>query len=71
MGEPAYPGRMTAAKLIDPVVSARLAKTLKAAGFKKAGRTFRRVSDDVVHVVNVQASGGNAGDYGQFTLKLA
>jgi hypothetical protein len=55
---------------IDAVVRAGLAPELKAAGFRKAARTFRRPFPLGMQVVNVQASRWNGGDTGQFTINL-
>lgn len=55
---------------IDAVIKAGLAPELKAAGFRKTARTFRRPFPLGVQVVNVQASRWNGGDTGQFTVNL-
>lgn len=61
---------MKASALIDAVVRAKLASTLKADGFKKSSRTFLRLRGSVAHVLNVQASAWNSGDEGRLTLNL-
>ena len=56
-------------KAIDQVARDGLAGILRADGFRKKGRTWRRAQHpDVVHVINVQASTSNAGSHGQCTL---
>lgn len=57
-------------RIVDTVTREALSKPLKADGYKKIGRTFHRASASVTRVVNVQASQGNAGDTGQFTINL-
>jgi len=56
--------------LIDKVTRDALSEPLRAAGYKKNGRTFRRSLDDGVQVINVQASVSNAGSSGRFTVNL-
>ena len=55
-------------KVIDRVATEALAASLAAAGFKRAGRTWRRRVENAVQVVHVQASRHNAGADGQFVL---
>ena len=55
---------------IDSVIRDTLAPVLKAAGFRKQARTFRRSVGQAIHVVNAQGSKWNAGAEGQFTLNL-
>lgn len=55
-------------KVIDRVATDALAAPLKAAGYQKAGRTWRRRVGDAIQVVNVQASRWNAGADGRFYL---
>ena len=55
-------------KLIDRLAADALAAPLKAAGFHKTGRTWRRRAGDAIQVVNVQASKWNAGADGQLLL---
>lgn len=61
---------MKAAEIIDQVIKANLAPTLKSEGFKKTARTFHRASGPAIHVVNVQASQWGSSDEGRFTLNL-
>jgi hypothetical protein len=56
------------AKIIDRVATDALAAPLKAAGYRRAGRTWRRHLDHAVQVVHVQASRSNIGADGRFTL---
>src|SRR5690606_33030026 len=63
-------GMSIVAKRIDEIVKLRLAPLLKASGFTKSGREFHRQRDGNWHVVNVQASMGNVGDTGKFTINL-
>ena len=58
------------AKRIDEVTRLGLAAPLKAAGFRKSARTFHRDDGDSIAVINVQASQGNLGGAGKFTLNL-
>ena len=60
---------MQPGKAIDDVVALGLAGLLKAAGFKKSARTFRRARDGAIQVLNVQASQGN-GPAARFTINL-
>jgi hypothetical protein len=55
-------------RVIDRVAADALTNPLKAAGYQKAGRTWRRRVTDAVQVVNVQASRHNFGADGRFTL---
>ena len=56
-------------KLINRIVDTAIAAPLAAAGFKRAGRTWRRFLDEgVVQVVNVQWSPRSGGVEGWFTL---
>ena len=56
------------AKVIDRIAADALAAPLKAAGYKKSGRTWRRYLEDSVQVIQVQASRHNAGPDGKFWL---
>ncbi len=58
------------AKRIDEVIRLGLTPALEADGYLKKSRTFHRVSDDCVRVVNVQASDWNDPRIGRFTLNL-
>jgi hypothetical protein len=55
-------------KVIDRVAVDALAAPLKAAGYRRTGRTWRRRLEDAVQVVHVQASRSNVGADGRFTL---
>jgi len=57
-------------KLIDEVVKLGLAPLLKERGFRKSSRDFQRRVDENWQIVNVQASQGNVGTAGKFTLNL-
>ena len=57
-------------RVIDQVVRDGLAVSLKAAGYRKDGRTFRRADAGCTRVVNVQGSQWNTGDEGRFTVNL-
>ena len=48
-------------KVIDRIAIDALAAPLKAAGYRRAGRTWRRRLKDAVQVVHVQASRSNIG----------
>lgn len=58
------------ARRIDEVIRTGLAPALKAQGYKKAARTFRRREPGHTLVVNVQGSSWNSDDDGSFTLNL-
>ena len=58
------------AKLIEEVVRLRLAGELKGLGFKKHSRTFLRQRSGATEIVNVQASQGNVGGTGKFTINV-
>lgn len=58
------------AKVIDSIVKDALVKPLKADGYCKKGRNFHLVKESSTRAVNVQASQGNFGDSGRFTLNL-
>lgn len=58
------------AKQIDEVVKLGLAPLLKSRGFAKSGRDFHRLAGENWQIVNVQASQGNFGDSGKFTINL-
>jgi Domain of unknown function (DUF4304) len=55
-------------RVIDRIAADALTDPLKAAGYQKVGRTWRRRVTDAVQVVNVQASRHNLGADGRFTL---
>src|SRR6266498_5900662 len=55
-------------KVIDRVAVDALTAPLKAAGYRRTGRTWRRRLKDAVQVVHVQASRSNVGADGRFTL---
>ncbi|HEY3117430.1 MAG TPA: DUF4304 domain-containing protein [Chloroflexota bacterium] len=55
-------------RVIDRVAGDALAAPLKAAGYRRDGRTWRRHVGDNVQVVNAQASRYNVGANGRFTL---
>lgn len=58
------------ARRTDQVIRDGLAPALKAAGYRKDGRTFRRPELRGTCVVNVQGSRWNTKDQGRFTLNL-
>jgi hypothetical protein len=58
-------------KRIDAVLRVGLPSLLKEHGFKKQGRTWRRVRGDGTQIVSVQGSQWNAGDEGRLTVNLA
>ena len=55
-------------RVIDRVAADALAAPLKAVGYRRDGRTWRRRRGDSVQVVQVQASQSNVGADGQFLL---
>jgi hypothetical protein len=58
------------ANAIDAVIRNGLAQELKAAGFRKTGRTWRSSAGDPLRVTNLQGSSWNSGDSGRFTINL-
>lgn len=52
---------------IESAIREHLSPLVRADGFSGSGRTFRRVLDDWIHVINVQGSR----DGGQFAVNLA
>ncbi|QDT95258.1 DUF4304 domain-containing protein [Gimesia aquarii] len=62
--------QVPAHKIVDEIVKRGLHPLLKAAGYKKRGRTFYHESDDVIQVVNVQSSQGNTAELSKFTINL-
>ena len=62
--------RTQTAQIIDGLIRDFIHPTLKPAGFRRQGRTWNRAVNDVVHVINVQGSGSNYGDVGQFTINM-
>ena len=57
-------------KHIGAIISKKLAPFLRDAGFKRKGRTFHRMHDDRIDVVNVQGSKWNSADTGEITINL-
>lgn len=55
---------------IDEVIKLGFADLLKAHGFKKSGRNWHRADGENWLIVNVQASSGNFGVSGKFTINL-
>lgn len=55
---------------IDHVLQRGLAPRLKAAGYRKDGRTFRHSGPNAVKLTNLQASWSNVGSDGKFTVNL-
>jgi hypothetical protein len=58
------------AHTIDTVLADSLIPALKAAGYRKSARTWRRAAHSSVRVVNAQGSAWNSTDSGRFTLNL-
>ena len=58
------------AQSIDKVIKLGLADLLKEYGFKKSGRNWHKAQGENWLIVNVQASRGNIGSEGQFTINL-
>lgn len=58
-------------KHIDLLIKLALTDGLKAAGFKKQARTFRRrLADGSVQVIEIQSGKYNEGSQGEFTINL-
>jgi hypothetical protein len=57
-------------KIIDGIIKSELAPLLKQNGFKKKARNFYRVHSDRTDVINIQASQGNEGLGGNFTVNV-
>jgi hypothetical protein len=55
-------------KLIDRIALEALGAPLEAGGYRRRGRTWRRVRDGAIQVVHVQASRWNADQDGGFHL---
>jgi hypothetical protein len=55
---------------VDTVIGRALTPALKALGYRKGGRTFRRTLPRCVHVVNVQSSASSSATEARFTLNL-
>ncbi|WP_267550212.1 DUF4304 domain-containing protein [Rhizobium rhizogenes] len=55
---------------IDEVIKLGFADLLKAHGFRKSGRNWHRADGENWLIVNVQASSGNFGESGKFTVNL-
>jgi len=55
-------------RVIDRIAADALAAPLGAAGYRRAGRTWRRRLSDAVQVVHIQSSRSNMGANGRFTL---
>jgi len=58
------------AQSIDEVIKLGLADILKANGYKKTGRNWHKPIRNNWLIVNVQASSGNIGGEGKFTINL-
>ena len=58
------------ARSIDEVIRLGLAGWLKAKGFSKSGRDWHKRHGENWQIVNVQASQGNMGSDGRFTINL-
>jgi Domain of unknown function (DUF4304) len=58
-----YSPRMSARAAVSGLVTATLAPSLKAAGFRKQALTFERRRGDVTQIVNVQVSHGGRSFY--------
>jgi hypothetical protein len=58
------------ANLVDAVLAESLVPALRAAGYRRAARTWRRVGPATTRVVNVQGSAWNSADEGRFTINL-
>lgn len=59
-----------ASKLIEQIVKAGVTTTLKPLGFRKSGRTFRRIVESAVQVINVQSCKWNTADEASFRVNL-
>lgn len=57
-------------KRLDAIVDVRLRHLLKAAGYAKSGRTWRKRVSDGVLVFNIQGDKWNWGGVGRFTMNL-
>lgn len=62
--------KISMGKLIDQVIAIQFAKTLKQEGFRRRYRTWLRVNEQVIDVVNVEASFANTRKQGNFRIKL-
>lgn len=62
--------RTPAAAALDEVIRTGLAPPLKADGYRKDGRTFRRERERCIHVVNLQSSRSSTADEVRFTMNV-
>lgn len=62
--------RTPAQQLLDEVLEVALVPALRQRGYRKAGRTFRRVREQCIQVVNVQVSQWSSATSLRFTLNL-
>lgn len=58
------------AQSIDEIIKLGLADFLKTQGYKKSGRNWHKPIQNNWLIVNVQASSGNIGSKGKFTINL-
>ncbi len=63
-------GQTPAAAALDEVIRAGLAPALRAEGFRKDGRTFRRVRDECIQVVSLQSSRSSTAEEVRFTMNV-
>lgn len=62
--------RSQSRSLLDILVRKSLHPALKDRGFRRKGRTWNRQANELVQVINVQASRWNEGNSGYFTVNL-
>jgi len=62
--------RTPAQSRIDEIIRQAITPELRARGFRKSGRTFRRSAGQAVAVLNVQSDKWNTADAGRFTINL-
>lgn len=58
------------ASFLEALVRTSIHPVLKVQGFRRKGRTWNRLADDVIQVIDIQASQWNEGDSGRFTVNL-
>jgi hypothetical protein len=63
-------GRTPVQRVLDEVIASALVPLLRAGGYRKEKRTFRRASPDCIQVVNVQASAWGTRTSQKFTVNL-
>ncbi|HVF40563.1 MAG TPA: DUF4304 domain-containing protein, partial [Gemmatimonadaceae bacterium] len=64
------PERFASSKVLDVLIARALAPELRNRSFKRSGRTFTKLSEDLYHCVHVQTSKWNTPEEAEFTVNL-